>query len=729
MQSRIVSAGNELVISLRQAIYRAGPGLLLLFVSVLFGGTLTLRGDSVPDTSASWFFSPIQRPPVPELRDVGTAKNPVDRFINAKWQELAFEGAPMLGKRALLRRLYFDLLGLPPEKDDIERFLEDSRPDSYDREVERLLASPRYGERWARYWMDVVRYADTDGFAIDGEKPTMWRYRDYVIRAFNRGLPFDQFIRDQLAGDEFGNDSEGLVATGFYRLGPWEADNMIKENKRQDYLNEITSTIGTTFLGLTVGCARCHDHKYDPISTENFYGLQAFVAPVRRVDQPAEFGSGEVGEGYFRAKQHFDKELVKRQASLDAHRSELRLAAARYLKKEEQELTDQEFDAALMNEDVVSKRERKKLETFKSAVADFKEPSRYASVAVTIANPKEDDPVPVTRVLRGGDVAAPLEPVSPHVLSAVKPWKGRCYDSLDDLKKGGTGRRKALADWISSEKNPLTARVLVNRIWQQHFGVGLVSTPNDFGVNGSRPSHPELLDYLAAELVENGWRLKPLHRMLVTSSVYRQSSHHEQSVDFSERDPDNRYLWRANFRRLEAEALRDAMLHVSGELNEVGGGPGYRAALPDEMGKKFPFFTWVPAAPSNQARRSVYMFQRRNMVLPFMESFDVADASESCGRRVSSVNATQVFMMFNSDFASERAASLARRVSETVGPSREEQVDAVFSYALGRPPTAVELDNCASFLNDQSVSNEEANRSLQELCLVVFNSNEFSYLE
>jgi len=613
--------------------------------------------------------------------------------------------------------------------EDYERFLSDNRPDAYEREVERLLSSPRYGERWARHWMDVVRYADTDGFAIDAEKPTMWRYRDYVIRAFNRGLPYDQFIREQLAGDELEIGSDGRVATGFYRLGPWEADNMIKENKRQDYLNEVTSTIGTAFLGLTVGCARCHDHKYDPIPTKDFYGLQAFVAPVKRVEQAAEFGADEVGEGYFHAKQRHDRELKKKQSALDVHRSKLRHAVALHLKKGEKEITDPEFDAALKNEEVVSKDESKKLEALKSAISDFKEPSRYAAIAVTIANPKKEDPLPVTHVLRGGDVATPQDPVSPRVLSAVKPWVGDCYDSLEELAKVGAGRRKALADWISSGNNPLTARVMVNRVWQHHFGLGLVTTPNDFGVNGAKPSHPELLDFLAAELMGAGWRLKPLHRMLVTSMVYRQSSHHSKFTAFSERDPDNRFLWRAHFRRLEAESMRDAMLHVSGELNEVGGGPGYRAQLPVEMGTKFPFFTWIPAEASDQARRSVYMFHRRNMVLPFMESFDVADASESCGRRTSSVNATQVFMMFNSDFASERAASLARRVKQAVGQSREAQADAVFRYALGRPPSSAELEQCASFLNEEIESDEERDLPLKELCLVVFNSNEFSYLE
>ena len=696
------------------ALSSIGVGLWFVITSALFSGVFSLRGDSTSGDLSAWFFSPIQRPPVPDVDAHERLMNPVDQFVSAKWAELDFEGAQPLGERALLRRLYFDLIGLPPELDDYERFFSDRRPDAYEREVDRLLASPRYGERWARHWMDVVRYADTDGFAIDAEKPTMWRYRDYVIRAFNRGIPYDQFIREQLAGDELGIGSDGRVATGFYRLGPWEADNMIKENKRQDYLNEVTSTIGTAFLGLTVGCARCHDHKYDPIPTEDFYGLQAFVAPVKRVEQTAEFGADEVGEGYFHAKQRYDRELKNKQTDLDSHRSQLRHAVARHLKKGEKDITDSEFDAALKNEEVVSKDESKKLDALKSAVSDFKEPSRYAAIAVTIANPKKEDPLPVTHVLRGGDVATPQDPVSPRVLSAVNPWDGDCYASLEDLANVGEGRRKALADWISSGNNPLTARVMANRVWQHHFGAGLVTTPNDFGINGAKPSHPELLDYLAAELMDKGWRLKPLHRMLVTSKVYRQSSHHSKFTAFSERDPDNRFLWRAHFRRLEAESMRDAMLHVSGELNEVGGGPGYRAQLPSEMGTKFPFFTWVPAGEADQARRSVYMFHRRNMVLPFMESFDVADASESCGRRTSSVNATQVFMMFNSDFASERAASLA---------------EAVFRYALGRPPSSAELEQCASFLNDETESDEELDVPLKELCLVVFNSNEFSYLE
>ncbi len=698
-----------------------GSVALLLGVVVMLSASTLKASESATDRN--WAFQPIERPPLPLTQADGDSRNAIDVFVSARRLQQGFEPAPRLTKRALLRRLYLDLTGLPPEWETGQRFLKDPRPDAYEQEVERLLGTPQYGERWARHWMDVVRYADTDGFAIDAEKPTMWRYRDYLIRALNQDRPYDRFVREQLAGDELDLGSEGEVAVGFYRLGPWEADNMIALNRRQDYLNEITGTIGTAFLGLTVGCARCHDHKYDPIPTEDFYGLQAFVAPIKREDRAASFYPGEVEAGYHKARHRVEKEWEGRKEALERARQAFRARIAAQLGKKAPDLTDAEFDAGLKDEGVISESERKEFEAKKTRVSDYKVASRYASVAVSISNPEASESLPDTHVLRGGDVTAKDAVVAPNVLSAVGRWKGAGYASLEGLDQQASGRRSVLADWIAHPSNPLTARVIVNRIWQHHFGVGLVATPNDFGVNGARPTHPLLLDYLSSELIRQGWRLKPLHRLILTSNLYRQSSRHPRVADYARRDPDNRYLWRAHYRRLEAEALRDAMLQASGELNQVGGGPGFRDALPQEMGTKFPFFTWVPASLAQQARRSVYLFQRRNMVNPFLESFDVADASESCGRRIPTVNATQAFALLNSEFAGARAEALAARVVKAFGKDPDAQVEGVFRLTLGRPPSDKESSDCLQFLDS---ADEEG---LRDLSLALLNANEFCYME
>ncbi len=707
---------------------RAVFWILFSLCGCLFDSKLTAAEQSAPNASEPfWFFQPIKPSPLPTISAIETVHNWVDYFIQAKREAANLEPSPILGRRALLRRVTFDLTGLPPTRAEMDAFLEDPRSDAYERVVDRLLASSRYGERWGRHWLDVVRYADTDGFAIDGERHTMWRYRDYIIRSWNEGRPFDQAIREQLAGDELDLSPEGAVATGFYRLGPWEADNMIRENRRQDYLNEVTGTIGTAFLGLTVGCARCHDHKYDPIPTRDFYRMQAFVAPVKRSAAPATYSAAETVGGLLEQKARVDAERATLKAELDSYRRELRERLASHTEAALEDVTDKDVDAALNEKEPFEKKHKNRLAKLQKEFSDFKEHERYAPVAVTITNPGEKEALPVTRVLKGGDVASPGETVTPGVLSAVVPWSGECYEGLTNLPEQVGGRRARLADWISSDHNPLTARVLVNRLWHYHFGLGLVATPDDFGLNGDRPSHPALLDGLAAELIRQDWRLKPIHKLLVTSRTYRQSTQHPEHAVYADRDPDNRLLWRAHFRRIEAEVLRDTMLAVSGELNEVGGGPGFREALPEEMGTNFPFFNWQAAEPSDRARRSVYLFQRRNMVMPLMEAFDVADASASCGRRSVSVNAPQVFMLFNGDFAHQRAAAFARRIRRECGSDLEKQVSMLFACAFGRSPSETERSECEIFLEEAST--EETESALGDLCLALFNANEFCYLE
>ena len=706
----------------------------------LLTGPLEVSAQNPAETSktergkgnSDWAFKPLANSAVPEAKQAALLLTPVDAFILAKLDAQGIEPAPLASRHAFLRRATFDVTGLPPTPEEMEAFLTDTSPQAYEKVVDRLLASPRYGERWARHWLDVVRYADTDGFAIDEERPTLWRYRDYVVRVFNEDRPFDRFICEQLAGDELEAGSEGIVATGFYRLGPWEADNMVAENKRQDYLNEITDAVGSAFLGITVGCARCHDHKYDPVSIVDYYSLQAFLAPLKRAEPAVKFLEVEKRGEFDSQHAKAEEEMIRRQRALSKFRTTLRPRVASILKKAVADLNDKQFDEVFGKDPSFTKDEIKEFNQLKMAVGEFKGPARFKAVACAVANPTGDEPIPETHVLKGGSVTSPLQSVTPAFLSAVPAWSAECFEEQPKLKSAATGRRKVLAQWIASPKNPLTARVLVNRLWQYHFGVGIVSTANDFGVNGSGVSHPELLDYLATSLIENGWRLKPLHRLLLLSRTYQLSSRHPQHEACAKTDPDNRLLWRAHFRRLEGEVLRDSMLAVSGRLLLVPGGPGFFEELPPEMGRDFDMFKWDPSEEDQRRRRSLYQFQRRNLVVPMMESFDAADMSSSCPRRGASVTTPQVFTLFNSNFAYETSRHFARRVQREAGPVPRRQVEWVFSFAFGRKPTTAELDAGARFLEKQSgaeTADSEPSKGLADFCLVALNANEFLYLE
>ncbi len=715
----------------------------LAWVTVLLASLSNLLGLSAqnsPEASKTgrgpgkgdWAFKPIASHAVPEAKRSGMVLTPVDAFVFAQQDAQGLEPAPLADRRAFLRRASFGVTGLPPTPEEMEAFLTDNSPQAYEKVVDRLLDSPQYGERWARHWLDVVRFAETDGFAIDEERPTLWRYRDYVVRVLNEDRPFDRFIREQLAGDELDAGSEGSVATGFYRLGPWEADNMVPENKRQDYLNEITDTVGSVFLGLTVACARCHDHKYDPVSIEDYYSLQAFLAPLKRAEPEAKFLAAEKREDFYAQAAKAEEEMIRRQRALSKFRTSFRPRVASILKKAPGDVDDKQFDEVFGKDPSYTKDEIDQFNRLKMAVGEFKGPARFKAVACAVANPTDNEPIPETRVLKGGSLTSPLQTVTPAFLSAVPAWSAGCFEEQPKLKSTAAGRRKVLAQWISSPKNPLTARVLANRVWQYHFGVGIVATANDFGVNGSGASHPELLDYLATRLIENGWRLKPLHRLLLLSRTYQISSRHPQHDACAKIDPDNRLLWRAHFRRLEGEVIRDSMLAVSGRLLLTPGGPGFLDELPPEMGRDFSMFKWDPSEEDQRRRRSLYQFQRRNLIVPMMESFDSADMSASCPRRGASVTTPQVFTLFNSSFAYEISRHFARRVQREVGPVPRRQVEWVFSFAFGRKPTPAELDAGARFLDKQSgadTPDSEPSKALADFCLATLNANEFLYLE
>jgi hypothetical protein len=692
-----------------------------------------------PDPYLDWLLHKPVLPASPAVRQAAWVKNPIDAFILAKLEAKGMQPAPPAGKRALLRRVYFDLIGLPPSPNDIDAFESDTSPDAYEKAVDKLLADSRYGERWARHWLDLARFAESDGFAIDGERPTAWRYRDYVIRAFNSDKRYDTFVKEQIAGDEIqsGERSEHLVALGFLRMATWEADANFKTQLRQDVLNEVTGTVGQVFLGFTVGCARCHDHKYDPIPQSDFYRLQAFFAPMRVEDRPAPFLDAEHPKLMRSTMRKYEDEADEAGAALKKIEDHLRakFVAARPPKPDEK------------NGDLLSKDLNNKRGDYLKALKDPKDPvftaeerkswteardddrkmtdtmARYRPVAYSVSDvvPPQVPALADTYVLLGGELANKGEKVEPGFLRAIV---GNSNPAKVPFAGGSSGRRTALADWIASPDNPLTARVMVNRLWQHHFGEGIVRTPSDFGINGERPTHPELLDWLATQFVEKKWSLKTMHRLMLTSSTYRQSTEHPDYQKYTEIDPKNQFLWRMNWLRLEGEIIRDSVLAANGQLQKSDGGPGVFLSVPSDLAEGFEFFKWYPSSDRDQARRTIYTFQRRSVMNPMIEVFDGANMSEVCSRRSATVVPTQAFTLLNGEFMNSEAKRLASRVIELAGTDLDKAIEKAFMLTLGRRPSAQERRKAAGLF-----SSAPPREALTRLGVVLFNLNEFLYLE
>lgn len=707
-----------------------------------------------------WSLRPVRKPDPPALADAAPASSAIDRFIVARLQADGLKPAPAADRRTLIRRLSFDLLGLPPTPAEVEAFLHDSAPDAYARLVERLLASPHYGEHWARLWLDVVRYSDSNGFDWDEFRPAVWRYRDYVVRALNADKPFTQFVLEQLAGDELlagpptnADEQDALIATGYLRLGPQDnAAGLFDEQDRAraEWLADLTETTGSAFLGLTLSCCRCHDHKFDPLSQADHFRLRAFFAPIKYGDDvPLDLAPEQDA---IRANHAEIDALV---AALQRQKSELRAPVVSRLRNERRaQLTDDERALLDRPEDQVAEadqpRRRELQQKIEPADADVaaaftpEETSRAAALeqqlretqsrkrAFTrgwIATDEKGD-IPATHVLYQGDHKAPRGAVEPGFLSALAPAPAAIAPAPNPHTHG---RRLALARWLAAPDNPLTARVLVNRIWQAHFGRGLVATPNDFGLAGARPTHPELLDWLAASFVEQGWSLKALHREIVSSAVYRQASFRHDldalAVDPRTVDADNQLLWRQNPRRLSAEQLRDALLATAGLLQTELGGPPVWPELPPEILQANPAFLddnetktkgWYPSPASLQGKRSLYLVQKRTVRVPLLETFDLPENSVSCACRSTSTVAPQALTLLNHPLALDAARALAEEIQATAGSVPSAQIEAAFAVVLQRSPTATERAACERFL---------ANQPLAALCRGMLNLNEFLWID
>ena len=612
-------------------------------------------------------------------------RTPVDAFVLNRLRVEGIPPAPEAGRAELARRAYFDVTGLPPTPEEIAAFIEDQAPGAWERLVERLLSSPQFGERAAQRWLDVVRYAETEGFEYDRYLPGLWRYRDYVIEAFNEDKPYDLFVREQLAGDELaGSDLESrtnralLAAAGFHRLGPVRrnAGNQEVASSRNEVLTERTDILGAAFLGLTVGCARCHDHLFDPIRQVDYYRLQAYLGQSRESNVALD-GNESVDEW-----REQTKEIAGKMKSL---RGEIKLATG--AERDRLQAEHDQLEAGL--------------------------PEPPATLA-TVSNDR-DSPTRV-HLLDRGDHTKPLQPVDPRPLGVLLP------EDAPTLPPDVGNPRSRLADWITDPSHPLTARVFVNRLWQGYFGRGIVGTPNDFGFMGSRPSHPDLLDFLANELIRGDWRPKRIHRMILTSSAYRQaSSNPDGNAAGMERDADNRLLWRGPRRRLTAEEVRDAMLSVAGELNLAYGGKSVMLPVEEALVDLLydPTQWRVPANPFQHRRRSIYLTAKRNLRLPFMEVFDQPALLTSCGRREASTHAPQSLELLNGQIANELAARFAERLGREAGNDPGRIAGRAFTLATARPATTDEARVARSFLEQNS---------LREFALAMFNLNSFLYL-
>ena len=735
-----------------------------------------------PEKRGHWAYQPVKPVDPPRVKNHQWVRNPIDSFILAPLEELGWSLAPEADRVALIRRVTYDLTGLPPTSREVTEFLQDSRTDAYERLVDRLLASPRYGERWGQHWLDLAHYADSNGFELDAERPDAWRYRDWVVKSLNADLPYDRFLLLQLAGDDVqpGNH-EALIATGFCRCGPREVvgGNVIPEVKRQTELSEITGTVGSVFLGLTIGCARCHDHKFDAIPTTDYYRLQAFFAASELDDPPISSDSER------KAFEEKEKKLQAKTAPLKAqlaqleapYREMLRARKIAMLSADERvvintpeskrtpaqkklaqglqtsmRITWEEVAAAVAADPNPASFQRR--ESIKRAIHEIERtlprPPAHA-MALVDQKSKESD----TFVLRRGDYknrGPKVRPRPPGVILASQ--HSAAFTSASIVPSGDkTGRRAALARWLTRTDNPLTNRVIVNRLWQYHFGRGIVASASDFGVRGESPSHPELLDWLAKELTSRGWRLKPIHRLMVTSSAYRQSSqpNPKQKAD----DPDNDLLSRMNRRRLDAEGIRDAMLAVSGELNPRMGGPGILAPLEKEI--KDLIFTEAEVVdlwpedpdPSEHLRRSLYLFRKRNVRYPLLDAFDAPDTQSACPRRETSTHSLQALVLLNSEFAAGRAKVLANRVLHECGMNAENRIRRTYQLTLAREPKPNEVERAQSFLKTQTDrirnqgqasqsfangaagylhTNDPSEAAWADLALALLNSNEFLYV-
>lgn len=648
--------------------------------------------EGVAVSAELWSLRPVKRPTVPKVNDSDWVTSPIDAFILQRLEDEGLKPAPRAERIALIRRATFDLHGLPPTPEEIDDFLADETAEAFAKVVDRLLKSARYGERWGRHWLDLASYADSHGFELDYPRPNAWRYRDYVIQAFNDDTPYDKFLHEQLAGDVLDpDDPDAVIATGFLAAGPWDYSGFITAIQgtaasrltRSLDIDNMMTTVMTTSVGLTVGCARCHDHKFDPIPQKDYYRLQAVFNGVRRGDR--------ISHGHATEEQARRMEQIR----LDIHKKRIGVA-------------ENDALAPDARTDETAHNRAKLCEEIAALESEY---AKFPDVQLTYAAIPET-PAPMHVLLRG-DTESPGALVAPAALSAVKGLPAELTDA--DAPEGE--RRHALARWLTDPANPLTSRVMVNRLWHYHFGRGIVGTPGDFGFNGERPSHPELLDWLATEFQARDWSIKEMHRLIMLSSTYQQASQH--NAEAAALDAGNRLLWRMNRRRLSAEEVHDSILAVSGQLDLSMGGPAYKPFRYEF--RKSPIYDYHNTADrSERRRRSVYSFIVRSTPNPFTDVLDFPVPSACTPARNATTTALQSLSLLNDPFVIQQSEYFAERLADAYKDDVRGQVSVAYRLALGREPSADESKLAEEFIKK---------RDLFRFCRTIFNTNEFLYVD
>jgi Protein of unknown function (DUF1553)/Protein of unknown function (DUF1549) len=775
---------------------RATLGAALLGLWIVSAGPHLLAGRpdggqaaataTTPQTESQtfWAYRPVKRPELPAVQQQAWVRTPIDRFVLARLEEKAIAPSPDADRATFIRRATLDVWGLIPTPEEVAAFVADRSPDAYDKLVDRLLASPRYGERQARRWLDLARYADSTGFEGDRTRPNMWRYRDYVIDAFNQDKPYDQFVKEQIAGDELSPHSQSaLVATGFLAGYPDNYNSRDMVERKYQITTDMTDTVGAVFLAQTVGCARCHNHKFDRISQKDYYQLQSFFANTSEVTNlPAAITPQEIE--YQKAQHKWEeatKEIrAKRQALLDTVRAEtIKYQKERYLTDTRESLfkpegqwtpldrwvnhrwetvttgTDYELDRYLREtsqfelEETGQKNEKKlaALEEYRKLGEELNKfnalkPTKGSDTITTMTELGHPD-APPTHVLFVGNHEQPLEEVQPGFPAAIANGE----EPVIVPTATSSGRRTALANWIASPRNPLTARVFVNRVWGQYFGRGIVETVSNFGKAGQRPTSPELLDYLADTFVSEGWSVKKLHREILLSNVYRQAS--DEREDVSKVDPENKLLAVFPRQRLDAEEIRDSLLAAAGKLDDKVGGPSVFAPVP--KGLNAGNLWQVSKDPHDFTRRSLYIFVRRSVAYPMLDAFNMASPQQVHSQRVVTTTPLQALTLYNSDQVFEWSQALAGRVLSEAGADESARLDRLYQIVFGRTPDAQEKATLLSFLDSHgqviaskatdgklsiavptgvkgaSLQNPLREAAFVDLVHAVVNSNDFAY--
>jgi mono/diheme cytochrome c family protein len=684
-----------------------------------------------------WSYQPVQRPAVPQM-ETDWATSEIDRFILRGLQARGLQPAPRADRRTLIRRVYYDLTGLPPTPQEVAEFVADNSPQAWESLVERLLASPHYGEKWGRHWLDVVRYAESNSYERDGTKPYVWRYRDYVIRSFNEDKPYDLFLMEQLAGDEMDEVTpERIIATGYYRLGLWDDEPADPKQAWYDDLDDVLATTAQGMLGMTINCARCHDHKIDPVPQEDYYRMLAFFRNVRRYGVRAHqtvvdasvrvIAPPEVQEKYRAEMQEYRDRVRQNREAMEAIEE---IASKDFIPVEHEDFKSEMNRVSLVAKragGVITREQADRYKELFEEMQQLRNAKPRALASALCVKETGSEPLATHVLVRGNaHVEGPeVQPGFPSVLSPPEP------EITGPAEGRSTGRRMALARWITDPANPLTARVMVNRIWQHHFGRGIVRSSSDFGFQGSLPTHPGLLDWLASEFVERDWSIKAMHRLILTSAAYQMSSRFDAAA--YEADPNNDAFWRFDIRRLTAEEIRDSILAVNGTLNrDKMYGPSIYPVIPDEVlqGQSVPGANWGTSAPEDVTRRSVYIHIKRSLPVPLLASFDASDPDSPCPVRFNTVQPTQALGMINSDFIKRQAAAFASLVAAEVPDDSAGQVSMALQRVMQRAPTNAEIQRGVDFIRhaetDDDIDRKEA---LRQFCLIALNLNEFLFLD